>query len=134
MDERFAADQSGRNSDCGSLRGTISRSHDVAIFTLESPVVYSDVISPVCLDVASIDPDEYAGQDILAIIGWGRTQKSGMSDTLQQATTWKNTDYAFCVYGSTGTCMDDSGGPLMVQSATGVWTPVGIVMQLWNNG
>ncbi len=42
---------------------------------MESPVVYSDVISPVCLEIPSKDPDQYTGKDV-TIIGWGRT-KSG---------------------------------------------------------
>ncbi len=48
---------------------------DVAVLTVEPPIVYSDAISPVCLPPANTDADQFATKDA-AIIGWG-TLSSG---------------------------------------------------------
>nr|CAH0106883.1 unnamed protein product [Daphnia galeata] len=116
-----------------------SLANDIAILVLESPVIYSDAISPVCLPPASTDPDQYADQ-IAAIMGWGASTSGGkQSDTLQQVTTSiltnslcsgyysKLTKNMFCTYTSDKTsCQGDSGGPVVVQSESGAWTAVGL--------
>jgi hypothetical protein len=44
--------------------------NDVAVLTIEPPIVYSGAISPVCLPPASSAVDQFAGKDA-AIMGWG---------------------------------------------------------------
>ncbi len=60
--------------------------NDVAVLTLEEPVVFSNDIRPVCLPEISNDSDHLAGAAV-SISGWGNTdqQADGPSDTLQTA-------------------------------------------------
>jgi hypothetical protein len=48
---------------------------DIAILTIDPPISYSKVISPVCLPPASTAVDQFSGKDA-AIMGWGAL-KSG---------------------------------------------------------
>lgn len=37
---------------------------------MDSPVIISNTVQPVCLAAANTDPDQYAGQDAI-VLGWG---------------------------------------------------------------
>jgi hypothetical protein len=43
---------------------------DVAVLTVEPPIVYSAAISPVCLPPVNNAADQFVGKDA-AIMGWG---------------------------------------------------------------
>ncbi|EFX64995.1 hypothetical protein DAPPUDRAFT_303984 [Daphnia pulex] len=43
--------------------------NDIAIITLDAPVVLSRTVAPVCLPPASADPDQYVDQDAI-VLGW----------------------------------------------------------------
>jgi hypothetical protein len=58
--------------------------NDIAILTLESPIVFTLAISPVCLPPMG-SSDQYLNQ-IATAKGWGRTQEKGKnSDFLRHA-------------------------------------------------
>ncbi|KAI9554770.1 hypothetical protein GHT06_020047 [Daphnia sinensis] len=118
--------------------------NDIAIITMDAPVVYSKSISPVCLPAPSSDVDIYAGKDGM-VMGWGVLSYGGSSPSaLQQATAPIITN-AECrqIYSdpgqipnhmlcastlSTSSCHGDSGGPLVVKSEEdGRWYQAGIV-------
>jgi hypothetical protein len=42
----------------------------MAIVTMDSPVIISNTVQPVCLAAANTDPDQYSGQDAI-VLGWG---------------------------------------------------------------
>ncbi|EFX79747.1 hypothetical protein DAPPUDRAFT_304284 [Daphnia pulex] len=119
--------------------------NDIALLTLESPVNFTNTISPVCLPPIHL-ADQYAYRDAVTI-GWGRTVENGTQpNVLQQVTirtitnnecssTFRGvilsgiTDQMLCAgYPGRGICSGDSGGPLFVQPAPGEkWIQVGIV-------
>jgi hypothetical protein len=45
------------------------QANDIAIITLDAPVVLSRTVAPVCLPPASADPDQYVDQDAI-VLGW----------------------------------------------------------------
>jgi hypothetical protein len=47
--------------------------NDVAVLTVDPPIVYSGAISPVCLTPFNNAADQLVGKDA-AIIGWGRLE------------------------------------------------------------
>ncbi|EFX79537.1 hypothetical protein DAPPUDRAFT_319411 [Daphnia pulex] len=109
--------------------------NDIAIITLDVPVVLSKTVVPVCLPPASTDPNQYADQDAI-ILGWDA------SEVLQQGkvkialnSDCKNmpsispyvSDTTICLSSTTVfPCTYDMGGPVVIQSSTGAWTVVGI--------
>ncbi|KAI9553933.1 hypothetical protein GHT06_019204 [Daphnia sinensis] len=120
--------------------------NDIAILKMDSPVEFSDTISPVCLPsfgTADLYVDKAA-----VVVGWGALQEDGklLPTSLQQVTVQVQTN-AECQksYGTEApggildnmlcaasphkdSCMGDSGGPLVVQAAPGSpWIQVGIV-------
>nr|CAH0107899.1 unnamed protein product [Daphnia galeata] len=115
---------------------------DIAILTIEPPITYSKVVSPICLPPASAAVDQFVGKDA-AVMGWGRLVEGGDNpNELQQATLKmisnaeceKQFDDIFnqqvCAIGTgKDTCQGDSGGPLVVQTKVGStsWTQVGVV-------
>ena len=46
------------------------QANDIAIITMDMPVILSSSVSPVCLPAASDDPDQFADQ-IAVVIGYG---------------------------------------------------------------
>ncbi|XP_046459623.1 chymotrypsinogen B-like [Daphnia pulex] len=125
--------------------------NDVAVLTVDPPISYSKVISPVCLPPFNNAADQFAGKDA-AIIGWGKFKPDTpdvvgvLSNALQQATVkiigkakcnefWGSTlNPAFNQHICAGAdgkdmCQGDSGGPLLVQTKAGstAWTQIGIV-------
>jgi hypothetical protein len=48
----------------------LGQANDIAIITMDMPVILSSSVAPVCLPVASDDPDQYADQ-IAVVIGYG---------------------------------------------------------------
>ncbi|KAI9553936.1 hypothetical protein GHT06_019207 [Daphnia sinensis] len=116
---------------------------DIAILTLETPVEYSETISPVCLPSADSD-DKYVDRDV-TIIGWGSPIEGGFqSHVLRQVTVQvmsnakcqkfyagkdKIFDHMMCAAApGKDSCQGDSGGPLLVQSSPGsTWIQAGVV-------
>ncbi|EFX79655.1 hypothetical protein DAPPUDRAFT_104233 [Daphnia pulex] len=119
-----------------------TKQNDVAVLTIDPPIVYSAAISPVCLPPFNNAADRFAGKDA-AIMGWGTLQSGGSQpDELQQATVQiipnadcnaqyngKITNQQLCASApGKDTCQGDSGGPIAVQAEAGsiAWTQVGI--------
>ncbi|EFX87124.1 hypothetical protein DAPPUDRAFT_312683 [Daphnia pulex] len=125
---------------------SITHYNDIAILTLESPVVFTSAISPVCLPPAG-SSELYLNQMATAK-GWGRTLEKGKnSDFLRHANIRiisnslcrksymdddKIADHMLCTWLSgRDACQNDSGGPLVIE-ANGhhqkcPWIQVGIV-------
>ncbi|XP_046457602.1 chymotrypsin-like elastase family member 2A [Daphnia pulex] len=118
--------------------------NDIAIVTLDAPVIFSKTVGPVCLPPASTDPDQYSDLDAVAL-GWGTAELGYPSATLQQATVGmlpkylcREEDYFgkyiselnICVNKSNDEenpqCVCDLGGPVVVQTSPGIWTVIGI--------
>ncbi|XP_046459628.1 trypsin-like [Daphnia pulex] len=121
--------------------------NDVAVLTIDPPIVYSAAVSPVCLPRASSAVDQFAGKDA-AIMGWGRENENDTipPDVLKQATVqiipnadcktqyavggveMEITNQQLCASADgRDTCQGDSGGPIVVQAgSTTAWTQVGI--------
>lgn len=120
--------------------------NDIAILKMDSPVEFSDTISPVCLP--SFGTTDLYVNKAAVVVGWGALQEGGklLPTSLQQVTVRVQTN-AECrkSYGSEApggildnmlcaaspnkdSCMGDSGGPLVVQASPGSpWIQVGIV-------
>ncbi|XP_046643305.1 transmembrane protease serine 9-like isoform X2 [Daphnia pulicaria] len=102
-----------------------TKANDMAILTLESPVEFTETISPVCLPQKCMDV-KFTGRSVTAM-GWGLTKENGtVSDYLRSASfnviskakCSKHyddlTDHMFCTYKEgQDTCQGDSGGPLV---------------------
>lgn len=119
--------------------------NDIAILTLESPVFFTQSISPVCLPSAG-STVQYTNKEA-AVIGWGALKEGGSQPSvLQQVTVQIITnqkcksdygsdapggivDHMLCAaYPGKDSCSGDSGGPLLVQDAPGSpWVQAGIV-------
>ncbi|XP_046655025.1 trypsin alpha-3-like [Daphnia pulicaria] len=119
--------------------------NDIAVLTMESPVFFTSVISPVCLPPLGSN-DQYTDKDA-AVIGWGALKEGGSQpNALQQVTVQiianskcKSSygsdarggivDHMLCTaYPGKDACSGDSGGPLLVQSSPGSpWIQAGIV-------
>jgi secreted trypsin-like serine protease len=119
--------------------------NNIAILTLDMPVIFSKAVGPVCLPLASTDPDQYADVDAVTL-GWGTTaggvQEWSSVNALQQATVdmifnslCREEDYFgkyiselnICVKSKEEQpCVSDVGSPLVVQSSPGTWTVIGI--------
>ncbi|XP_046459627.1 trypsin-like [Daphnia pulex] len=117
--------------------------NDVAVLTVDPPIVYSPAISPVCLPPFNNAADQFVGKDA-AIMGWGRLEtEGGQPNALQQATVQIipnadcNAQYGggiifkqqLCASAEgKDTCQGDSGGPIVAQTEDGstAWTQVGI--------
>ncbi|KAK4871859.1 hypothetical protein RN001_015983 [Aquatica leii] len=124
-------------------RGFDSRTlyNDVAILTLDSPVVFSHQVRPICLPRSTGETHEGKTG---TVIGWGSIRESGPQPSVLQEVSipiWSNTDcrrkygpaapggiveHMLCAgQANRDSCSGDSGGPLMVND--GKWTQVGIV-------
>jgi secreted trypsin-like serine protease len=122
---------------------------DVTLLKLESPITYSDHISPICLPAqGEALPD--AGSDTW-VTGWGATSQGGPdSPTLKQVSVpvvsdddckaaypgQIYTDTQFCAgfpQGGKDSCQGDSGGPVVYQDPkTKNWKQIGITS--WGYG
>ncbi|KAB0801482.1 hypothetical protein PPYR_05836 [Photinus pyralis] len=115
--------------------------NDVAILTMDSPVVFTHQVRPICLPQSS--RDSHAGKTA-TVIGWGSIRESGPQPSVLQEVSisiWSNndcrtkygpaapggiTDHMLCAgQANRDSCSGDSGGPLMVND--GKWVQVGIV-------
>ncbi|EFX78168.1 hypothetical protein DAPPUDRAFT_246537 [Daphnia pulex] len=116
--------------------------NDIAIVTLDAPVIFSKTVGPVCLPPASTDPDQYSDLDAVAL-GWGTAELGYPSATLQQATVGmlpkylcREEDYFGKYISELNICVKsndeenlqccDLGGPVVVQTSPGIWTVIGI--------
>ncbi|XP_046457643.1 transmembrane protease serine 11D-like [Daphnia pulex] len=122
--------------------------NDIAIIVMDAPVVLSRSVAPVCLPAADTDIDTFNDQDAI-ILGWGGgTDDDGdviPFNNLQQAkvSIQSNTDCksvgdlsrfvsdsTICVTSTADdkfTCTpDDIGGPVVILTAPGTWTILGI--------
>ncbi|XP_046648259.1 brachyurin-like isoform X2 [Daphnia pulicaria] len=115
--------------------------NNIAIITLEYPVVLSNFLVPVCLPAASTDQDQYVDQSAV-IIGWGAADSATPSTVLKQGTVTVssnadcNADANFGPFVSEANmciastdkfvCAGDIGGPVLVLSSPGIWTQIGI--------
>ncbi|EFX79667.1 hypothetical protein DAPPUDRAFT_225026 [Daphnia pulex] len=126
-----------------------TKHNDVAVLTVDPPIVYSAAISPVCLPPLNNAADQFVGKDA-AIMGWGKLVAGGdRPNVLKQATVQIipnedcNAQYGagtifrqqFCASApGKDTCQGDSGGPIAVQAEAGstAWTQVGITS--WGQG
>ncbi|EFX79662.1 hypothetical protein DAPPUDRAFT_244720 [Daphnia pulex] len=121
-----------------------TQQNDIAILTVDPPIIYSSAISPVCLPAASSAADQYTGKNA-AIMGWGRVNAGGgLSSDLLQAkvkimanarckNVWTDAADIFtqqlCASGDgVDICKNDMGGPMIAQltPASNVWTQIGI--------
>jgi hypothetical protein len=101
--------------------------YDFELIKLDSPVVYSDYIRPICLPTQFI-----AGQSCM-LAGWGRIKTNPVkyAESLQEAEiTMKQKsscgaytplidDSSFCAEGRASACNGDSGGPLVCEDSSG---------------
>ncbi len=61
--------------------------NDVAVFTFEKAVVFSDIIRPVCLPETPSDEIDHLSGSAVSVSGWGKigNQATGPSETLKTA-------------------------------------------------
>ncbi len=52
------------------LQFDFDQANDIAVIILDTPVVLSKTVAPVCLPPASTDPDQYVDKPAV-ILGWG---------------------------------------------------------------
>ncbi|XP_045027697.1 LOW QUALITY PROTEIN: proclotting enzyme [Daphnia magna] len=123
---------------------SISHFNDIAILTMETPVVFTSTISPVCMPPIG-STDQYLNRIAIAQ-GWGRTQEKGKnSDFLRHVgiriisnslcrksymEKGKISDHMLCTWLSgKDACQNDSGGPLVIEAEhlECSWVQVGIV-------
>ncbi|XP_046457449.1 chymotrypsin-like elastase family member 2A isoform X2 [Daphnia pulex] len=119
-----------------------THANDIAIITLDAPVVLSRTVGTVCLPPASTEIDQYADQSAV-IIGWGLPTSEAPFNKLSQGTVsiLPNsdckadtnfgkyvTDANICLKSEDikAICDEDIGGPVVVLSSPGIWTQVGI--------
>ncbi|KAK4007979.1 hypothetical protein OUZ56_013138 [Daphnia magna] len=119
--------------------------NDVAILTLDSPVTFSDAISPVCLPPIGTT-DQFVSKES-TVVGWGALREGGRQpESLQQVTVQIQSnaeckrnygkdapggivDHMICAaYPGRDSCSGDSGGPMVTQEApNSPWVQAGIV-------
>ena len=116
--------------------------NDIAILTLDSPVIVSRSVSPVCLPPASADSDQYADKRAI-LLGWGSSAVTAPNSALQQGKVdmlataeCKSdadigrfvTDSNICVSPTDEvySCIGDVGGPVVILTGRGTWTQIGI--------
>ncbi|EFX87139.1 hypothetical protein DAPPUDRAFT_307160 [Daphnia pulex] len=102
-----------------------TKANDMAILTLESPVEFTETISPVCLPQKCMNV-KFVGRSVMAM-GWGDTKENGNHsdflrsasfDVISKAKCSRHyddlADHMFCTYKEgQDTCQGDSGGPLV---------------------
>nr|BAP76070.1 serine protease like protein [Aglia japonica] len=113
--------------------------NDIAVATLNQPVVFSENIVPICLP----QPKEEFGDRVATIVGWGRVGvERSASKVLLKASLRIQSDeqcmesllakhlkpMMMCAFskGKDG-CQGDSGGPLLVFETNGTYVQAGIV-------
>jgi len=123
-----------------------TQANDIAVFKLEKPISFSQIIQAVCLPESGEQRKE---GDRGVVTGWGATDENGQKypDILQQAVlpvynTQKcaaayqsdkvpiNAKIQFCAgypQGKIDTCVQDSGGPWILKNNKGQFVLQGIV-------
>ncbi len=92
----------------------LNQANDIAILTLDAPVVLSRTVGPVCLAPASADPDQYADQSAV-IMGWGLQSNERSSTDNYCDVTIRNSFLCSIVgYGTTGTVLKQ--GTVLISS------------------
>ncbi|XP_046457455.1 brachyurin-like [Daphnia pulex] len=119
-----------------------THANDIAIITLDAPVVLSRTVGTVCLPPASTEIDEYADQSAV-IFGWATPSSEAPFNELSQGTVsiLPNsdckadtnfgkyvTDANICIKSDANKnlCPEDVGGPVVILSSPGIWTQIGI--------
>ncbi|ESO90979.1 hypothetical protein LOTGIDRAFT_122275, partial [Lottia gigantea] len=120
--------------------------NDVAVLTLDEPLVYNDCVQPICLPSAGDGAAIEAGTQCV-VAGWGTTSSGGQTSNILKEvtvptysgadcasvfsqTTPSNSDLQLCagrpVIGGADSCQGDSGGPLFCP-VNGQYVQYGIV-------
>ena len=93
------------------------QANDIAIITLDSPVILSRSVGLVCLPAANSDPDQYVDQDAI-IMGWGGTGGLGSSGPVDVPLVEVSGPSTGTIGGS-GAGIDGSGGINKPSTGTG---------------
>ncbi|CAG9792780.1 unnamed protein product [Diatraea saccharalis] len=113
--------------------------YDIAILRLQSDIVFSDRVGPVCLPFKYTNNDMTGAQ--LTILGWGTLFPGGpksnvlrkvnvdvISQNSCQSAVPTLTSRQICTYTpGKDACQDDSGGPLLYTDNSGLLFNIGIV-------
>ncbi|XP_022909704.1 CLIP domain-containing serine protease HP8 [Onthophagus taurus] len=110
---------------------SLDQYHDIALLRLASRVSYTDFVRPVCLPTIETHLRSSYQDEILDVVGWGKTENRSASDVklklrirvqsneqcspIYRAARISISEGQLCAGGAKGqdSCRGDSGGPLM---------------------
>lgn len=119
--------------------------NDIALMELDSPVIFSDYIRPICMPAAQHD---FPTGNTVWITGWGATREGGFAATVLQKAQVRIINHSVCndlmggqltsrmlcagvLTGGVDACQGDSGGPLSSPSGSRMFL-AGVVS--WGDG